>query len=83
MSMTYGLFQSGGIYLYANQRGCDGDRVYYDGCAMVAINGDIVAQGKQFSLNDVVGIKRSKTYLQIKLCLYGHKCCVDQLCNVV
>ena len=70
--MTYGLFQSGGIYLYANQRGCDGDRVYYDGCAMVAINGDIVAQGK-----------RSKTYLQIKLCLYGHKCCVDQLCNVV
>uniref|UniRef100_A0A4W6CZ95 Glutamine-dependent NAD(+) synthetase n=1 Tax=Lates calcarifer TaxID=8187 RepID=A0A4W6CZ95_LATCA len=45
--------KSGGIYLYANQRGCDGDRVYYDGCAMVAINGDIVAQGAQFSLNDV------------------------------
>lgn len=49
-------FQSGGIYLYANQRGCDGDRVYYDGCAMVAINGDVVAQGAQFSLNDVVGM---------------------------
>uniref|UniRef100_A0A1A8PI30 Glutamine-dependent NAD(+) synthetase n=3 Tax=Nothobranchius TaxID=28779 RepID=A0A1A8PI30_9TELE len=45
--------KSGGIYLYANQRGCDGDRVYYDGCAMVAINGDVVAQGEQFSLNDV------------------------------
>ncbi|XP_071329020.1 glutamine-dependent NAD(+) synthetase-like isoform X2 [Trachinotus anak] len=45
--------KSGGIYLYANHRGCDGDRVYYDGCAMVAINGDIVAQGAQFSLNDV------------------------------
>uniref|UniRef100_A0A8P4JWC7 Glutamine-dependent NAD(+) synthetase n=1 Tax=Dicentrarchus labrax TaxID=13489 RepID=A0A8P4JWC7_DICLA len=45
--------KSGGIYLYANQRGCDGDRVYYDGCALVAINGDIVAQGAQFSLNDV------------------------------
>uniref|UniRef100_A0A8C2WI37 Glutamine-dependent NAD(+) synthetase n=1 Tax=Cyclopterus lumpus TaxID=8103 RepID=A0A8C2WI37_CYCLU len=45
--------KSGGIYLYANLRGCDGDRVYYDGCAMVAINGDIVAQGAQFSLNDV------------------------------
>ncbi|XP_051797998.1 glutamine-dependent NAD(+) synthetase isoform X1 [Acanthochromis polyacanthus] len=45
--------KSGGIYLYANQRGCDGDRVYYDGCSMVAINGDIVAQGAQFSLNDV------------------------------
>lgn len=45
--------KSGGIYLYANQRGCDGDRVYYDGCALVAINGDVVAQGAQFSLNDV------------------------------
>ncbi|KAM7423524.1 hypothetical protein PAMA_000059 [Pampus argenteus] len=45
--------KTGGIYLYANQRGCDGDRLYYDGCAMVAINGDIVAQGAQFSLNDV------------------------------
>lgn len=50
------LFQSGGIYLYANQRGCDGDRVYYDGCAMVAINGDVVARGAQFSLDDVVGM---------------------------
>ncbi|XP_031704094.1 glutamine-dependent NAD(+) synthetase [Anarrhichthys ocellatus] len=45
--------KSGGIYLYANQRGCDGDRVYYDGCAMVAINGDIVSLGAEFSLNDV------------------------------
>ncbi|KAL4252138.1 Glutamine-dependent NAD(+) synthetase [Abortiporus biennis] len=43
----------GGIYLYANQQGCDGDRLYYDGCAMIAINGHIVAQGSQFSLNDV------------------------------
>ncbi|XP_056134821.1 glutamine-dependent NAD(+) synthetase isoform X2 [Lampris incognitus] len=45
--------KSGGIYLYANQKGCDGDRLYYDGCTMVAINGDIVAHGAQFSLNDV------------------------------
>ncbi|KIY65087.1 glutamine-dependent NAD synthetase with GAT domain-containing protein [Cylindrobasidium torrendii FP15055 ss-10] len=43
----------GGIYLYANQQGCDGDRLYYDGCAMIAVNGEIVAQGSQFSLNDV------------------------------
>lgn len=48
------LFQVGGIYLYANQKGCDGDRVYYDGCSMVAVNGDIVAQAAQFSLDDVV-----------------------------
>ncbi|XP_038125148.1 glutamine-dependent NAD(+) synthetase [Cyprinodon tularosa] len=45
--------KSGGIYLYANQRGCDGDRLYYDGCAMVAINGDVVAHGAQFSLDEV------------------------------
>ncbi|EJD07304.1 glutamine-dependent NAD synthetase with GAT domain-containing protein [Fomitiporia mediterranea MF3/22] len=43
----------GGIYLYANQQGCDGDRLYYDGCAMIAANGRIVAQGSQFSLQDV------------------------------
>lgn len=43
----------GGVYLYSNQQGCDGDRLYYDGCAMIAVNGRIVAQGSQFSLNDV------------------------------
>ncbi|KAI0339491.1 glutamine-dependent NAD(+) synthetase with GAT domain-containing protein [Trametopsis cervina] len=43
----------GGIYLYANQQGCDGDRLYYDGCAMIAVNGKIIAQGSQFSMNDV------------------------------
>lgn len=54
LSVLMLVWQSGGIYLYANQKGCDGDRVYYDGCAMVAINGDIVAQGAQFSVSDVV-----------------------------
>ncbi|ORX33566.1 hypothetical protein BD324DRAFT_639339 [Kockovaella imperatae] len=43
----------GGIYLYANQQGCDGDRLYYDGAAMIAMNGQILAQGSQFSLSDV------------------------------
>ncbi|KAG8954811.1 glutamine-dependent NAD(+) synthetase [Tulasnella sp. 419] len=43
----------GGVYLYANQQGCDGDRLYYDGCAMIALNGKIIAQGSQFSLYDV------------------------------
>jgi NAD+ synthase (glutamine-hydrolysing) len=41
------------VYLYANQRGCDGDRLYYDGCPMIALNGRIIAQGSQFSLSDV------------------------------
>ncbi|KAI9315128.1 hypothetical protein BX666DRAFT_359234 [Dichotomocladium elegans] len=43
----------GGIYLYANQQGCDGDRLYYDGCAMIVMNGNVIAQGSQFSLRDV------------------------------
>lgn len=43
----------GGVYLYANQQGCDGDRLYYDGCPLVACNGSIIAQGSQFSLDDV------------------------------
>jgi NAD+ synthase (glutamine-hydrolysing) len=46
--------RNGGVYLYSNQQGCDGDRLYFDGCAMVLINGDIVAQGSQFGLDDVL-----------------------------
>ena len=45
--------KSSGIYLYSNQKGCDGDRLYYDGCAMIIINGKVVAQGAQFGLEDV------------------------------
>ncbi|KAA8585693.1 hypothetical protein FQN60_004387 [Etheostoma spectabile] len=63
--------KSGGIYLYANQRGCDGDRVYYDGCAMVVINGDIVAQGAQFSLNDVVCMHMERASVLCN-CRAGH-----------
>ena len=59
--------KGGGVYLYANQQGCDGGRLYYDGCAMILVNGQVVAQGRippkdpilrsflgsQFSLKDV------------------------------
>jgi NAD+ synthase (glutamine-hydrolysing) len=45
--------KNGGVYLYSNQKGCDGDRLYYDGCAMVIVNGQIVNQGSQFSATDV------------------------------
>lgn len=43
----------GGVYLFSNLRGCDGDRVYYQGCSHIAINGHMVARGKQFGLQDV------------------------------
>lgn len=52
--------QAGGIYLYANQQGCDGGRLYYDGCACVAVNGKLVAQGSQFSVKDVEVWKHTK-----------------------
>jgi NAD+ synthase (glutamine-hydrolysing) len=43
----------GGVYCYANQRGCDGGRLYYDGGAFIAVNGTLLAQASQFSLQDV------------------------------
>lgn len=48
--------KGGGAYLYANQIGCDGGRLYYDGCALISVNGDIVAQGAQFSIEKEVEV---------------------------
>ena len=45
--------KSGGVVVYANQKGCDGDRFYYGGKATVLINGTVAAQVPQFSLKDV------------------------------
>ncbi|KAH3725768.1 glutamine-dependent NAD(+) synthetase-like [Dreissena polymorpha] len=43
----------GGCYVFCNLMGCDGERVFYDGCSMIAVNGKIVCQGPQFTLKDV------------------------------
>lgn len=51
--ITEATRKNGGVYIYANQQGCDGDRLYYDGCAMIICNGKLLAQGSQFSLEDV------------------------------
>ncbi|KAM7299174.1 glutamine-dependent NAD(+) synthetase isoform X1 [Ixodes scapularis] len=45
--------KSGGIYMFSNLRGCDGERVYYQGCSTIAINGDFVGVSKQFALQEV------------------------------
>jgi hypothetical protein len=37
------------VYLYANQQGCDGNRLYFDGSAMIFLNGELLAQASQFS----------------------------------
>ncbi|KAI2561530.1 NAD synthetase 1, partial [Homo sapiens] len=72
---------NGGIYLLANQKGCDGDRLYYDGCAMIAMNGSVFAQGSQFSLDDVLGgqgavtlgsSQRTTGCVNRSPCLHGH-----------
>ncbi|KAJ3269634.1 glutamine-dependent NAD(+) synthetase [Terramyces sp. JEL0728] len=56
----------GGVYLYANQQGCDGERVYYDGSALIILNGKILAQASQFSLNDVEVISATIDLDEIK-----------------
>lgn len=40
--------------MFANQRGCDGDRLYFDGDALICVNDTVLAQGKQFDLAEVV-----------------------------
>ena len=39
--------------MYSNLIGCDGERVFYDGSCLIAVNGDIIAQGSQFTLREV------------------------------
>jgi NAD+ synthase (glutamine-hydrolysing) len=39
--------------MYANHRGCDGARLYFDGSSVVYLNGSLLAQASQFSLKDV------------------------------
>ena len=43
----------GGLYLFSNLRGCDGERVYFNGCSMLALNGFIVGRTEQFGIEEV------------------------------
>lgn len=45
--------KNGGIYLYANQKGCDGGRLYFDGTSIVCANGETLSIGPQFEISDV------------------------------
>lgn len=77
-----GTFKCGGVYMFANQQGCDGDRLYYDGCSLIAINGEVVAQGTQFSFDEVQVITatidlediRSYRCVKISFMLLGIAC---------
>jgi NAD+ synthetase len=43
----------GGIYLYSNLKGCDGERLYFDGGSLIAMNGRVVGETPTFTLDDV------------------------------
>eukprot|EP00672_Neobodo_designis_P021687 CAMPEP_0174828262 /NCGR_PEP_ID=MMETSP1114-20130205/1222_1 /TAXON_ID=312471 /ORGANISM="Neobodo designis, Strain CCAP 1951/1" /LENGTH=765 /DNA_ID=CAMNT_0016061975 /DNA_START=45 /DNA_END=2345 /DNA_ORIENTATION=+ len=45
--------KNGGVYLYANQSGCDGGRLYFDGSAIICMNGGVISHGTQFNIQDV------------------------------
>ncbi|XP_035773682.1 glutamine-dependent NAD(+) synthetase-like [Anopheles albimanus] len=51
--IRHASYKAGGAYLFSNLRGCDGQRVYFNGCSAVALNGQIIARGRQFALEDV------------------------------
>ncbi|CAG0881319.1 unnamed protein product [Darwinula stevensoni] len=45
--------RSGGCYVFSNLRGCDGQRVYFNSCSCIALNGSIVSKTKQYALEEV------------------------------
>ena len=46
--------KSGGCYLYSNLRGCDGQRIMFNGGSCIALNGHTVSRTRQFSLEEMV-----------------------------
>jgi NAD+ synthase (glutamine-hydrolysing) len=44
------------IGIVANQKGCDGGRLYFDGCSMIWCNGAMVGQASQFEGLDEVEV---------------------------
>ena len=45
--------KSGGCYMFSNLRGCDGERVYFNGCSSITVNGETVARTAQFGVEEV------------------------------
>lgn len=45
--------RNGGVYMYANQLGCDGGRLVFDGNAMIYQNGKLLAVGQHLSFHEV------------------------------
>ena len=45
--------RNGGVYLYSNLLGCEGNRVVFDGNGMIYLNGDCINIGEHLSFADV------------------------------
>jgi len=45
--------RSGGVYVYSNLEGGDGDRLFFDGRSIIAVNGKVVNIEDGFTLKDV------------------------------
>jgi hypothetical protein len=54
--------KSGGVNLYSNHQGCDGDRLYFDGSALINANRRLLAQESQFSLKDIEVVSQKETF---------------------
>jgi len=44
----------GCLYVFSNLRGCDGERLCFNGCSNVVLNGNVLRMGQQYCLEDVV-----------------------------
>ena len=55
--MCHATSVAGGVYMYANQRGCDGGRLYYDGSACIICNGQLLAQARTTSSTPCVRLQ--------------------------
>jgi NAD+ synthase (glutamine-hydrolysing) len=45
--------RNGACYAFSNLRGCDGNRLYFDGCSCIVLNGKVLAKSDAFSLKEV------------------------------
>ena len=64
--ITESMKTNGGVYVYSNQIGCDGRTMFYDGAACICVNGDFVAQGKQFDVSEVQVVTAVVDLAQVK-----------------
>ncbi|VDO94711.1 unnamed protein product [Soboliphyme baturini] len=46
----------GGVLLFSNQLGCDGDQDYFDGGSIIVVNNNVVSSTDRFSMADLISV---------------------------